>query len=85
MGDGMSADFLPEQFWAATPEERVARCRQMAALAEHLAATASRNARNDYAELAKQWHVLADELETWNETSAGQLGARQRADDSDAA
>lgn len=66
----MSADFSPDQFWAATPEERVLRCRQMAALAAQLAASAKSDIRSDYAELAKQWHTLADELEAWNRTSA---------------
>lgn len=65
----MSADFALDQFWDASPAERVKRCRQMAAVATQLAANASGDAKRDYLEIAKQWHVLANELEAWNEAS----------------
>ena len=69
MGDEMSADFALDQFWNTSPEDRVKRCRQMAVLATQLADNASGNAKRDYLELAKQWHILANELEAWTEAS----------------
>jgi hypothetical protein len=65
----MSADFSLGQFWDATPEQRVKRCRLMAALATNLAASADSDARRDYINLAKQWNALADEMEAWNTTN----------------
>jgi len=64
----MATDFAADQFWAAVPEERVGRCLKMAALADQLAARAKGEARNEYVELAKQWRLLAAELETWTDT-----------------
>jgi len=65
----MSADFSPERFWALSPEERVQRCRQMALLADHLAANAGDAARADYLAIAQQWRELADEMETLTHAS----------------
>jgi len=68
----LSTEFSPEKFWAATPEERVARCREMAALAAQLAANASSSARTDYLALAQQWRGLADEMDAFSDTPAWQ-------------
>ena len=66
----MDKDFSPEEFWAGTPEERIAKCRDMAAQAERLAAAARGETKNSYVELALQWHNLANELEAWKQTAA---------------
>jgi hypothetical protein len=66
----MDSDFSPEDFWAGTPTQRIAKCRDMAAQAERLAAAAIGDMRGSYTELAKQWHLLADELEAWEHTAA---------------
>jgi len=68
----LSTEFSREKFWAATPEERVARCREMAALAAQLAANASSSARTDYLALAQQWRGLADEMDAFSDTPAWQ-------------
>jgi hypothetical protein len=60
----MSADFSPERFWALSPEERVQRCRQMALVADQLAANAGDTVRADYLAIARQWRDLADEMES---------------------
>ena len=60
----MSADFSPERFWTLSPDERVQTCRQMALLADQLAANAGDAARADYLAIARQWRELADEMET---------------------
>jgi len=62
----MSVEFSPDEFWAATPKERIVKCREMAAQAEWLAANAGSEARKGYLELAKQWRDLADEMEMWD-------------------
>ena len=59
----MSADFSPERFWGLSPEERVQRCRQMALVADQLAANAGDTIRADYIAIARQWRELADEME----------------------
>ena len=56
----MSHDFI---LLGLVPKERVAKCRKLAAEAEHSAATASSEARKDYINLARQWSILADEIE----------------------
>jgi hypothetical protein len=56
----MSADFSPERFWTLSPDERVQRCRQMALLADQLAANGGDAARADYLAIARQWRELAD-------------------------
>jgi hypothetical protein len=66
----MSVEFSPDEFWAATPKERIVKCREMAAQAERLAASASTEARKGYVELAAQWRALADEMELWDRTPA---------------
>jgi hypothetical protein len=66
----MDTDFSPEDFWAGTSSERIAKCREMASHAERLANSARGDMRGTYAELARQWHMLADELEAWDHTAA---------------
>ena len=66
----MDNDFSPVEFWAGTPHERIAKCREMAVQAERLAATARGDSKNGYVELARQWNCLADELEAWEHTAA---------------
>ena len=66
----MDNDFSPEEFWAGTPAQRIAKCREMAAQAERSASSARGDMRGSYAELARQWHTLADELEAWEHTAA---------------
>ena len=66
----MDIDFSPEDFWGGTPDDRIARCREMAAQAERLAEIAQGEMRGRYAELARQWHLLADELDAWEHTAA---------------
>ena len=59
----MGIDFEPEEFFKAPEAERIRRCRLMAEEALKLSATASPEAREDYAQLAKQWIKLAHEIE----------------------
>jgi hypothetical protein len=61
----MSADLL-----GSTAEERVAKCRSIAAEAVRLASTASSEARTGYMNLARQWSILADEIENGISTPA---------------
>ena len=42
----------------------------MAVQAERLASSARGEMRGTYAELARQWHMLADELEAWEHAAA---------------
>ena len=59
----MELNFNAAGFSRLSPSERVKWCRQMASEAEHLAKSASPPVRTAYLELAKQWTVLADEIE----------------------
>ena len=59
----MEPNFKADEFSRLTPSERVNWCRQMAAEAERLAEAASPRVRTAYAELAKQWTALANEIE----------------------
>jgi len=51
----------------ATPSERAAKCRRMAAEAEGPARRATGETRDAYLTLAKQWTALAEELERSSE------------------
>jgi hypothetical protein len=59
----MEPNFRADEFSRLTPLERVSWCRQMALEADRLADQASLRVRSAYAELAKQWTALADEIE----------------------
>ena len=59
----MEPNFEADEFSRLTPSERVTWCRRMAAEAEHLAKAASPRVRTAYVELAKQWTLLASEIE----------------------
>jgi len=55
--------FDAEQFLAMPVKDRVQLCRQMAERAQELADAARPNYRDSYLEIAKQWLMLADEME----------------------
>jgi hypothetical protein len=59
----MEPNFKADEFSRLTPSQRVNWCRQMAAEAERLAEAATPRVRAAYAELAKQWTALANEIE----------------------
>ena len=58
----MEPNFKAEEFLSLTPQERVKWCRRMAQEAETLASTANSELRAAYADLAKQWALLAEEI-----------------------
>jgi hypothetical protein len=49
-------------FLSLSPKQRVARCREMAAEAEQLAAGKTGEVRASYLDLATKWSELADEM-----------------------
>nr|ACN58752.1 hypothetical protein AKSOIL_0074 [uncultured bacterium BLR3] len=58
----MDFRFAAGEWITLSPEERINRCRLMAAEAHSLAAVESTRMRPHYLELAKQWTALADEM-----------------------
>ena len=58
----MEPNFKAQEFLTLSPVERVNLCRRMAQEAENLAAGASGELRTAYADLAKQWTLLAREI-----------------------
>ena len=56
-------DFSVDDFMGLEPAERVRLCRNMAERAKALAERASPAHRSGYAELARQWDLLAQEME----------------------
>ena len=54
-------DFSSGEFLSLTPEERVSRCREMAAEAQSLAGGSK--LRDAYLDLAGKWTTLADEMQ----------------------
>jgi len=56
-------DFNAEEFLKLPLKERVKLCRALGERANTLAAKASPKYRVYYAEIAKQWLILADEME----------------------
>jgi len=58
----METRFTAEEFLRLTPEERVQKCRAMAAQAEKLAASGPSKMKTACLDLAKQWATLADEI-----------------------
>jgi hypothetical protein len=50
-----------------TPHERAAKCRRMAAEAEHMARRTTGETRDAYLTLVRQWIALAEELERMGE------------------
>jgi hypothetical protein len=56
-------DFSVENFMSLEPAERVQLCRSQAQRARTLSESASADHRSGYAELAKQWELLAQEME----------------------
>jgi len=63
-------DFDAEAFLTLPVKDRVKLCRVMAGRANALAARASPKFRGHYAEIAKQWQILADEMEQSAKSSA---------------
>ena len=65
------ATMIPEietgEFINLSREQRIAKCREMAVEAERLAAGKSPKVRTSYLDLAAQWSVLADEMESVEE------------------
>jgi len=59
----MEPNFKAEEFLSLSPKERVRWCRRMAREADSLAIAANAELRAAYADLAKQWSLLADEIE----------------------
>jgi hypothetical protein len=59
----MEPNFKADEFNQLSTHERVRWCRQMALEANRLSQFASPGVRAAYAELAKQWSALADEIE----------------------
>jgi hypothetical protein len=57
---------IPDDFWSGPKEERIAKCRALAAEARQKAQTLSGEQRDGYARLADEWESLANELEAWN-------------------
>ena len=62
----------PPYVSGSTPRNGVARCREMAAQAQHIASYVNDPARSRYVELSTQLMALADEMET--ELSTGRSG-----------
>jgi len=58
----MEPNFKAEEFLSLSPQERVSWCRRMAQEAESLAVSANAELRAAYADLAKQWSLLTDEI-----------------------
>ena len=58
----MDLRFAAGEWITLSPEERINRCRLMAAEAHSLAAVESSKMRPHYLEPAKQWTALADEM-----------------------
>jgi hypothetical protein len=56
-------EFNAEAFLKLPVKERVKLCRRLAERAEALAAQASPKYRGYYAEIAKQWQTLAEEMD----------------------
>jgi hypothetical protein len=54
---------MDAEFLGLTPKECVVKCRKSVAEAQRSAATASGEARTAYLNLARQWSILADEIE----------------------
>jgi hypothetical protein len=57
------AEFNAEAFLKLPVKERVKLCRRLSERAQAFAAQASPKYRGYYAEIAKQWQTLADEME----------------------
>ena len=56
-------DFSSSEFVSLTLEERIGRCRAMAAEAQSLAASGIGQWRDAYLDLAAKWSDLADEMQ----------------------
>jgi len=56
-------DFSSSEFLSLTPEDRIGRCRAMAAESQSLAASAIGDVRDAYLDLAAKWTALADEMQ----------------------
>ena len=59
----MEPNFNADDFIRLNPLDRVSWCRQMAREADRLAEQSRARVREAYAELARQWSALADEIE----------------------
>ncbi len=62
----MSPELDAVEFLSLSREERIAKCRDMAAEAERLAARNSGDLRASYLGLAEKWFELADEMERFD-------------------
>jgi len=58
----MEPDFNAAQFLALKRAEQVRMCRQLAAEAEKLATSGDEETRASFADIAKHWAHLADEI-----------------------
>jgi hypothetical protein len=56
-------EFNAEEFLRLPLEERIRLCRRLAEHAQALGEQASPKYRDYYAEIAKQWQILADEMQ----------------------
>ena len=63
----MVPDFDVGGFINLSHEQRIAKCREMAIEAQHLAAGKNSDVRASYLDLARKWSELADEMERINE------------------
>ena len=66
----MPLEFQRNQFAGLSTDDQVQKCRAMAVEARNLAASADRDMRNGYLDLACRWDALADEMD-------GSQGARR--------
>ena len=58
----MELRFTADEWEKLSPPERIKRCRLLAEEAEKLAASATPSLRAAYADLARQWLTLANEM-----------------------
>ena len=66
LGDSMEYRFKADEWNNLTPQQRIHRCRLMAAEAQELANGASLKTKEDYLALAKNWLQLARDIEETN-------------------
>lgn len=62
----MSPELDPIEFLSLSREQRIAKCRDMAAEAERRAGRNSGDLRTSYLGLAEKWSELADEMERFD-------------------
>ena len=60
----LNLDLGSADFHGGSMKDQIARCREMAMQASHLAANASNEKRAQYLDLAIRWDALANEMES---------------------